>query len=101
MLIIEGKDIHKTYGKRPNQYEALRGVSITVEKGDSLAIVGKSGSGKSTLMHVLAGLDTVTEGSVITASLELKKVSENKRADLRNREVGFIFQQFYLQPTLT
>jgi putative ABC transport system ATP-binding protein len=101
MPIIQAENIRKVYGKIPNQYEALKGVSLSVEKGESVAIVGKSGSGKSTLMHVLAGLDTVTEGSVTITDIDLKQVGENRRADLRNQTVGFIFQQFFLQPSLS
>jgi putative ABC transport system ATP-binding protein len=101
MPIIQAENIRKVYGKIPNQYEALKGVSLSVEKGESVAIVGKSGSGKSTLMHVLAGLDTVTEGSVTITDIDLKQVGENRRADFRNQTVGFIFQQFFLQPSLS
>jgi putative ABC transport system ATP-binding protein len=94
-------DIHKSYGKKDSLYEALRGVSLTIGQGESVAIVGKSGSGKSTLMHLLAGLDHPTTGTISWQGQTLESMNEHQRADLRNQQVGFIFQQFFLQPTMT
>lgn len=90
------KNLTKTYGKKQNAFEALKGVSLSIESGQSVAIVGKSGSGKSTLMHVLAALDRPTDGEL---TFNGKQVREFKQADLdrlRNHEFGFIFQQFFL-----
>lgn len=93
--------VHKTYGKKETAYEALRGVDLAIKDGESIAIIGKSGSGKSTLMHLLAGLDHPTTGSIAWDNISLAEMSENKLASLRNRHIGFVFQQFFLQPTLT
>lgn len=99
--VIAATDVHKTYGKKANAYEALRGVDLNVQQGESIAIVGKSGSGKSTLMHVLAGLDRVTSGQVMWDGKAISAMNEKQLTTLRNQRVGFIFQQFFLQPTLT
>ena len=99
--MISASDITKTYGTKANAYQALRGVSIKIEKGESVAIVGKSGSGKSTLMHLLAGLDSPSTGSIILDGTNLGKAKEKELASLRNERYGFIFQQFFLQPSLS
>lgn len=99
--IISVKSLRKTYGKKENAFEALRGIDLDLKKAESIAIVGKSGSGKSTLMHVLAGLDQPTKGEVVWNGTSLSNMNENQLATLRNEQVGFIFQQFFLQPTLS
>jgi putative ABC transport system ATP-binding protein len=99
MLTVE--KVYKTYGKKESAYEALRGVDLTIKDGESLAIVGKSGSGKSTLMHLLAGLDHPTKGRVVWDDKSLSDMSEGQLTALRNARIGFVFQQFFLQPTLT
>ena len=98
--MITAEKLYKTYGKK-NVYEALRGIDLTITDGESLAIVGKSGSGKSTLMHLLAGLDHPTKGSVRWNKRTLASMKEQRLAGLRNEQVGFVFQQFFLQPTMT
>lgn len=99
--MITGKTIYKTYGKKESAYEALRGVDLTIKDGESVAIIGKSGSGKSTLMHLLAGLDHPTKGQIVWDEHSLAGMNERNLATLRNEQVGFVFQQFFLQPTLT
>ncbi len=99
--MITVTNLHKTYGKKASAYEALRGVNLKIDQGDSVAIVGKSGSGKSTLMHLLAGLDHPTSGKILWDEQSLADMNEKHLTLLRNGEVGFIFQQFFLQPTLT
>lgn len=99
--LINVKSVHKSYGKKSSIYEALRGIDLDIKSGESLAIVGKSGSGKSTLMHLLAGLDKSTSGDIFWEDKSLKKMRENQLTNLRNQRVGFIFQQFFLQSTLT
>jgi putative ABC transport system ATP-binding protein len=94
-------NLHKTYGKKANAYEALRGINLTIGRGESVAIVGKSGSGKSTLMHLLAGLDSATTGAVKVDGRDLSAMKEGELSALRNAKFGFIFQQFFLQPRLT
>jgi putative ABC transport system ATP-binding protein len=101
LSIIKASDIHKTYGKKSAAYEALRGVDLDIKQGESIAIVGKSGSGKSTLMHLLAGLDTPSSGALRWGDKQLNDMNEKQLTNLRNRRIGFVFQQFFLQPTLT
>src|SRR5579883_1311789 len=99
--LVAATNVHKQYGKKQAAYPALRGVDLALRKGESVAIVGKSGSGKSTLMHVLAGLDSPSSGTVAWRGKNLSAMNERQRATLRNRYIGFVFQQFFLQPTLT
>lgn len=99
--IIIAKDIHKTYGKKSAQFNALRGIDLKVKKGESLAIVGKSGSGKSTLMHLLATLDAPTSGSIEIDGAEVTKLNSAQIDKIRNQKFGFVFQQFFLNPNDT
>jgi putative ABC transport system ATP-binding protein len=99
MLVLE--NLHKTYGEKENAYEALKGVDLKIDNGESIAIIGKSGSGKSTMMHLLAGLDSPTSGDILLNERPYSSLKEKDRATLRNREFGFIFQQFFLQPNLS
>jgi putative ABC transport system ATP-binding protein len=100
-VLLQTSQLHKTYGKRENAYEALRGIDLKIARGESVAIIGKSGSGKSTLMHLLAGLDSATTGKVEVAGHDLAALSEAELTSLRNHKFGFIFQQFFLQPRLS
>ncbi|MBU6389673.1 ABC transporter ATP-binding protein [Patescibacteria group bacterium] len=100
-VFLEAQSLHKTYGRGAAAFEALKGVSLSIKEGDSLAILGKSGSGKSTLMHLLAGLDQPTTGSICYQGESLSNMNEGQLSEFRNHNVGFIFQQFFLQPTLT
>lgn len=93
---IKADEVVKIYGKKPNTFTALKGVSLEFKDGESIAIIGKSGSGKSTLMHVLAALDKPDEGMVAFRGKDLAKLGAAKLDRLRNREFGFIFQQFFL-----
>lgn len=98
MSLLEISSVKKVYGKGENAVAAVSGIDLKIEKGESIAIIGKSGSGKSTLMHLLALLDTPTEG-VIT--LDGKNTADLKRREvdlMRNKKIGFIFQQFFLNP---
>lgn len=98
MNIIEVKDIKKSYRDGETETVALDGVSFTVRKGEFLAIMGPSGSGKSTLLHVLGLLDDPTSGHYGFNGKDTSKYSRDELADLRNREVGFVFQSFNLLP---
>jgi putative ABC transport system ATP-binding protein len=100
-VLLQTTSLHKTFGKKSSAYEALRGIDLEIERGESVAIVGKSGSGKSTLMHLLAGLDSATTGSVKVSGHDLGSMNEGQLSELRNRKFGFVFQQFFLQPRLT
>ncbi|MFF8500101.1 ABC transporter ATP-binding protein [Streptomyces anulatus] len=93
--------VEKLYGEGEAQVAALRGVDIELVRGEFTAIMGPSGSGKSTLMHCLAGLDTVTSGEVFVGDLQVSGMSEKNLTQLRRSQIGFIFQQFNLLPTLT
>jgi len=97
--ILEARDIHKSYGRGQARFEALRSVSLGIEAGESLAIVGKSGSGKSTLMHLLALLDTPDQGVVAIEGKTAKDLSVRQVDRLRNAMFGFVFQQFFLIPS--
>ncbi len=94
-------DVVKAYGSGDTTVRALDGVSVAFQRGQFTAIMGPSGSGKSTLMHCLAGLDTVTSGSVRIGDVELTTLSDKKMTQLRRDRIGFVFQSFNLVPTLT
>ena len=94
-------DVWKVYGTGEAQVVALRGVSLDLAQGRFTAIMGPSGSGKSTLMHCLAGLDTVTRGEVYIRDTKLSGLNDGRLTRLRREQVGFVFQQFNLLPTLS
>lgn len=96
MSLIEVTAITKVYLMGQVQVHALRGVSLKIEKGEWVAIMGPSGSGKSTLMHLISCLDTPTEGTYILNGMDVSRMRENQLAQVRNREVGFVFQSFNL-----
>jgi putative ABC transport system ATP-binding protein len=96
--ILAAQDLSKTYGRGPDRFDALKGVSLEIGRGDSVAIVGKSGSGKSTLMHILALLDTPGGGQVHVDGTDAKTLSGRRLNALRNTMFGFVFQQFFLNP---
>jgi putative ABC transport system ATP-binding protein len=97
MSIIEAKDLVKVFKMGENEVTALKGVSLTVEKGELLAITGFSGSGKSTLMHILGCLDIPTSGTYILDGVDASHASRDELAKIRNQKIGFVFQKFYLQ----
>ena len=101
MSVVVGRDLTKTYSINGRDVPALRGVSLTVEPGDYLAITGPSGSGKSTLLQLLGGLDTPSSGHVELLGQSLERMSDADLTDLRLRRVGFVFQRFHLMPVLT
>lgn len=94
--VISIKNVKKIYGKKSNRFVALKGVSLDIKQGESVAIIGKSGSGKSTLMHILALLDSPTVGTVTVNGTESTKLRQRKINKIRNREFGFVFQQFFM-----
>src|SRR5690606_3070700 len=101
MTILQVKDLVKTYGKDNTTVMALNGVSVSVEKGQFVAVVGASGSGKSTLMHLIGGVDRPTSGSVVVDGVEIFKLNESELAIFRRRKIGIIYQFYNLIPTLT
>ena len=96
--LIDGRDLHRVYQTGDVEVHALDGVTLAVEAGESLAIVGSSGSGKSTLMNVLGCLDRPTSGSYRLAGEEVAHLDRNRLAEIRNRTIGFVFQSFNLLP---
>ncbi|NRD27722.1 ABC transporter ATP-binding protein [Frigoribacterium sp. VKM Ac-2836] len=94
--IISVRDVRRSYGRGPNRFEALKGVSFDIAEGESVAIVGKSGSGKSTLMHVLALLDAPTTGTVELEGVDTSTLKGGRLNRTRNKTFGFVFQQFFL-----
>ena len=99
--VIDLKDVSLTLGRGAARVHVLRGVSLTVERGETVGIVGPSGSGKSTLLMVLAGLERVDSGSVTIAGTRLDGRSEDEIAAFRGRHVGIVFQSFHLIPNMT
>src|SRR4051794_41885482 len=99
--VVAGRDLSKRYGDGDAAVDALRGVSLDIAPGSYTAIMGPSGSGKSTLMHLLAGLDRPTSGTVEIAETELGKLDDTTLTRLRRDKVGFVFQAFNLLPVLT
>ncbi len=99
--MIEVKDITKTYGNGDTAFQALNGVSFTIEDGEFVAIMGPSGSGKSTMMHILGCLDTPTSGTYRLDSKDVSKMDDEELADIRKDKIGFVFQAFNLLPRTT
>jgi putative ABC transport system ATP-binding protein len=99
--VVSADALVRRYGEGALAVEALRGVSLDVDAGRMTAIMGPSGSGKSTLMHMLAGLDTPTEGSIVLDGVDITRLSEKKLTLLRRETIGFVFQFFNLLPMLT
>ena len=98
---IEIKEATKEYETEGARYQALKGVSLRIEKGEFVSIVGPSGSGKSTLLHLLGCLDTPTSGEIYLDGTMVSSMSGDELAEARNRKIGFVFQAFNLAPTLT
>lgn len=101
MSLIKIKDIYKIYNPGENEVRALDGISLNVEHGEFLAIVGQSGSGKSTLMNMLGLLDIPTSGTYTLDGVDVKDMTDDELSEIRNKEIGFIFQGFNLIPSLT
>jgi putative ABC transport system ATP-binding protein len=99
--IIHLQDLKKNYYLGRQVIEVLKGITLDVNKNEYLALMGPSGSGKSTLMNIIGCLDTPTEGSYILNGRDVSKMSDNELAEVRNKDIGFVFQQFNLLPRLT
>src|SRR6187399_2098094 len=98
MALIETVDLWKTYIMGSEEIHALRGVSIQIERGEYVAIMGPSGSGKSTLMNLIGCLDTPSKGSYLLNDKQVSEMNDNELARIRNQEIGFVFQTFNLLP---
>ncbi len=101
MALIETVDLWKTYIMGSEEIHALRGVSIQIERGEYVAIMGPSGSGKSTLMNLIGCLDTPSKGSYLLNEKQVGRMNDNELAQIRNKEIGFVFQTFNLLPRAT
>jgi len=101
MALIETVDLWKTYVMGSEEIHALRGVSIAIERGEYVAIMGPSGSGKSTLMNLIGCLDTPSKGSYLLNGKQVSQMNDNELARIRNEEIGFVFQTFNLLPRAT
>ncbi len=101
MSIVELVNVHKVYRIGEHDVHALRGINLRVEKGEFVAIMGPSGSGKSTLLYLIGCLDKPTSGAVIINGVETSKLSDKELTEIRRNTIGFIFQHYYLIPTLT
>ena len=101
LAVVSAKDITRRYGEGDTAVDALRGVSLEVARGQLTAVMGPSGSGKSTLMHILAGLDRPTKGTVAIDGTDITTLGDTDLTKLRRRHIGFIFQFFNLLPMLT
>jgi len=99
--MIELRDVTRSYKMGHETIHALDGVSLTVAEGEFVAVLGPSGSGKSTLLHVVGGLDTPTTGTIVVNGQDLSRATDRELSRYRNAQVGFVFQTFNLQPTLT
>lgn len=99
--IISLRNITKTYGEGEDAYQALKGISLEIHKGEFVAIMGPSGSGKSTTMHILGALDSPTSGEYYLKGKNISSYNSDELADIRNKEIGFVFQSFNLLPRTT
>jgi len=101
MTVLELRDVSKVYGDGPAQVQALRAVSLTVDEGELVAVMGPSGSGKSTLLTIAGTLEESTDGAVLVAGVAVSGMSRNDRARVRRRSIGYVFQDFNLLAGLT
>ncbi len=101
MSLIETRDLWKTYAMGSEEIHALSGISIDIDRGEYVAIMGPSGSGKSTLMNLIGGLDTPTRGTYLLNGKRVSDMNDNELARIRNEEIGFVFQTFNLLPRAT
>lgn len=99
--VIVFQKITKSYKTGDTTYQALKGITLTINKGEFVAIMGPSGSGKSTTMHIMGALDTPTTGEYFLKDINISNYTEDQLADIRNREIGFVFQTFNLLPRTT
>ena len=100
-LVLEAKDIYKSFNEGKNNVDVIKGLSLAIEQGEFVSIVGSSGSGKSTLLHILGGLDLPTQGSILLNGRRFDQLGEAERGFLRNQHLGFVYQFHHLLPEFT
>ena len=96
--MLEAINIHKVYKNGARELSVLKGIDLKIEKGEFVSIFGPSGAGKSTLLHIMGGLDEPTEGRVFLDGQDIYKLGDKKRAQIRNKKIGFVFQFYHLLP---
>lgn len=101
MEIVKLENVMKIYGSGDTAVSALQGVSLSIDKGETVAVVGASGSGKSTLLHMIGGVDTPTSGKVFVEGRDITKMNDTELSVYRRRKIGFVFQAYHLMPILT
>lgn len=101
MDIVTMEQVTKVYGENETRVWGLHNVDLTIEKGETLAIVGASGSGKSTLLHVMGGVDTPTSGRIVVDGKDITKMNDEQMSVFRRRKIGFVFQAYHLIPVLS
>lgn len=99
--VIVFQKITKTYKAGDTLYQALKGITLTINRGEFVAIMGPSGSGKSTIMHIMGALDTPTTGTYLLKNVNISNYTEDQLAEIRNKDIGFVFQTFNLLPRTT
>ncbi|MDR3298252.1 MAG: ABC transporter ATP-binding protein [Candidatus Nomurabacteria bacterium] len=95
-ILLSTRNLHKSYGKKESKFDALKGIDLEIDEGETVAIIGKSGSGKSTLMHLLALLDRPTSGTIKLNGISTNRLKNKRLNHLRNKEFGFVFQSFFM-----
>lgn len=100
-MILEAKNIYKTYGNKWNKQEVLKGIDLTIEQGEFTSIMGPSGSGKTTLLNVLSTIDKASRGSIRIEGNEMTKMKDKELSEFRKHHLGFVFQEYHLLDTLT
>lgn len=101
MTILDAKKIHKSFGNKFNKQEVLKGIDLSIQKGEFVSIMGASGSGKTTLLNVLSSIDKISSGTIMIEGKEMTSMKEKKLAEFRKNHLGFIFQEYNLLDTLT
>jgi bacitracin transport system ATP-binding protein len=101
LIILEAKQVHKSYGNKSNKQEVLKGINISIEQGEFVSIMGASGSGKTTLLNVLSSIDYVSQGTIFVEGKEITRMRDKELALFRQKNLGFIFQDYNLLDTLT
>lgn len=99
--VVEGRNLGKSYRDGEIHVDVFRGINLSVQPGEQIAIMGTSGAGKSTLLHLLGGLDAPTTGEVLIEGLDITQLTETKRCELRNQKLGFVYQLHHLLPEFT